>query len=335
MKTLAALRSVGAYVPEKVLTNQDLEKIVETTDEWIIKRTGIKRRHIAAEGEVTSDLALKASERAIARAGISKEEIDLILVASISGDYLFMPSTACVLAHKLGLKGVPAFDLLAACSGFIYALSTARAYIESGAKKNVLVVGAELLSRFVDWEDRTTCVLFGDGAGAAVVSATDDESLAIRDVHLGADGEFQDFLITPGGGSVNPCSAHMMEERNQFIKMKGNETFKVAVRTLSNDVVEILKETGLEADAIKHFIPHQANYRIIKAVGDALKLRDDQVVLTVADYGNTSAASIPMAMNHIYEEGRLKKGDLMLLDAFGGGLTWGSALLPFAGEDLA
>jgi len=328
----AAFRSIGAYVPQKVLTNQDFESMVDTSDEWITKRTGIKARHICAPDEAASDLAYHASLKALERADMSIDEIDLILVASISGDHLFMPSTACVLAHKLGAKTTPAFDQLAACTGFIYALATAKAYIESGMMQHVLIVGSEALSRFVDYEDRTTCVLFGDGAGAAVISATDNPEEAIKDVHLGANGEYQDFLITPAGGSRTPFSEFVLQERTQFMKMKGNETFKIAVRTLTNDVEYILSKNHIQKSEIDAFIPHQANYRIIKAVGDAIGLDDEQVILTVAKYGNTSAASIPMAMNDAYESGKIKQGSLMLLDAFGGGLTWGSALLPFAGK---
>ena len=328
----AQMVSVGAYVPKKTLTNAELEKMVDTTDEWITKRTGIQTRHIAAEDEATSDLAYHAAISAMDRAGISGADVDLLIVASISGDYLFMPSTACVLAHRLGIKGIGAFDVLAACSGFIYALSTAKAYIESGMAKCVLIVGAEALSRFVDYTDRGTCILFGDGAGAAVIRASDSPENRVLDVKIGADGEFQDFLITPGGGSRHPACGVVKNESRQFMEMKGNETFKVAVKTLTQDVQEILRRNDISAASVKHFVPHQANYRIIKAVGDALNLREDQVVMTVAKYGNTSAASIPMALNDLYEEGRLQNGDLLLLDAFGGGLTWGSALINFAGE---
>jgi len=319
-------------VPEKTLSNQDLEKMVDTSDEWITKRSGIKNRHIAAEDQAASDLAKEAALIALERAGMTAQDLDMIIVASISGDYLFMPSTACVLADKLGVKNIPAFDLLAACTGFIYALATAKAFIESGMKKNILIVGAEALSKFVDYTDRTTCVLFGDGAGAAVISATENKEEAIMDVHISADGTYQDFLITPGGGSKNPCSEYVQQERLNCMQMKGNETFKVAVRTLSNDVIDILENNPIELKDVKFFIPHQANYRIIKAVGDAIGITDEQLVLTVDKYGNTSAASIPMAINHVYEEGKLGNGDMMLLDAFGGGLTWGSALVPFCGK---
>jgi len=327
----AAFRSIGAYVPEKVLTNDELAQMVDTTDEWITKRTGIKERRIAAEDETTSDMAVKAAEKAIERSGLKKSEIDMIVVATISPDYFNMPSTATVVAHKMGLDKVTAFDISAACTGFIYVLSIAKAFIESGMKKNVLIIGAEKMSAITDYSDRGTCILFGDGAGAAVISATEDKEDAIIDLHTASDGSLGDFLMTPEGGTGNPHQAELKAEAS-FIQMKGNETFKIAVRTLTNDVVDILQHNDVAAGEITHFIPHQANYRIIKAVGDALKLADEQVVLTVHKYGNTSGASIPMAMNDLYEEGNLKAGDLMLLDAFGGGLTWGSALLPFAGK---
>jgi len=327
----AAFRSIGAYVPEKVLTNDDLAKMVDTTDEWITKRTGIKERRIAAADETTSDMAVKAAEKAIERSGLKKSEIDMIVVATISPDYFNMPSTATVVAHKMGLDKVSAFDISAACTGFIYVLSIAKAFIESGMKKNVLIIGAEKMSAITDYSDRGTCILFGDGAGAAVISATEEKENAIIDLHTASDGSLGDFLMTPDGGTGNPHQAELKAEAS-FIQMKGNETFKIAVRTLTNDVVDILQNNDVAAGEITHFIPHQANYRIIKAVGDALKLADEQVVLTVHKYGNTSGASIPMAINDLYEEGNLKAGDLMLLDAFGGGLTWGSALLPFAGK---
>ena len=328
----AAFRSIGAYVPSKILSNADLEAMVDTSDEWITKRTGIKERHIADENETTSDMGAKAAAIAMERAGIDPSEIDMLVCATISPDYFCMPSTATVIATKLGLNKVTAFDISAACTGFVYALSVAKAFIESGMKKNVLIVGAEKLSTITDYTDRTTCILFGDGAGAAVISATDNKAEAIIDIHTGSDGSYADLLMTPNGGSGSVHDEIDREKAGCFMKMKGNETFKVAVRTLTNDVVEILEQNGIESSAIKHFVPHQANYRIIKAVGDALNLTDEQVVLTVAKYGNTSGASIPMAINDIYESGRLQEGELMLLDAFGGGLTWGSALVPFAGK---
>ncbi len=326
----AAFRSIGAYVPSKILSNDDLSEMVDTTDEWITKRTGIKERHIAAENETTSDMGVEAAKLAIERSGISSDEIDMVICATISPDYFCMPSTATIISKKLGLKPVTAFDISAACTGFVYILSIARAFIESGMKKNVLIIGSEKLSAITDYTDRGTCILFGDGAGAAVISATDDKSEAIIDVHTGADGTYADLLMTPNGGTGSPHDSLGQEAASCFMQMKGNETFKVAVRTLTKDVVEILEDNNMDGTDVKHFIPHQANLRIIKAVGDALKLTKEQVIITVQKYGNTSGASIPMAINDIYEEGKLKSGELMLLDAFGGGLTWGSALVPFS-----
>jgi 3-oxoacyl-[acyl-carrier-protein] synthase-3 len=318
----ASFRSIGAYVPSDIRTNQWFIDRMETTDEWIVKRTGINERRIASDIQTTSDLGVEASKIAIERSGIDKNEIDLVLCATISPDYMCMPSTACIIADKLEINDVMAFDISAACTGFIYALSIAQAFIESGMKKNVLIVGAEKLSSIVDYTDRTTCMLFGDGAGAAIISATTNKDEAIIDVRCSADGSQKDLLLTPGVGSGE----------KQFMQMKGNETFKVAVRTLTSDVVKILENNQMTNDDIDLFIPHQANYRIIKAVGDALDFKDEQKVLTVDKYGNTSSASIPMAINDCYESGRLKSGDTILLDAFGGGLTWGSALVKFASK---
>lgn len=326
----AAFRSIGAYAPSKILSNDDLAKMVDTSDEWIIKRTGIKERRIAASDEFTSDMGVKAAKLAIERSGLDKSEIDMVVCATISPDYFCMPSTATIISTKLGLGNVTAFDISAACTGFVYILSIAKAFIESGMKKNVLIIGAEKLSAITDYTDRATCILFGDGAGAAVISATENKDEAIIDIHTGADGQFADLLMSPNGGSGSFHDTLEQEATSCFMQMKGNETFKVAVKTLTKDVVEILKENSILASDIKHFVPHQANLRIIKAVGDALKLDDEQVVLTVEKYGNTSGASIPMAINDIYESGRLQNGELMLLDAFGGGLTWGSALVPFS-----
>ena len=326
----AAFRSIGAYVPSKILTNDDLSKMVDTTDEWITKRTGIKERRIAAKDETTSDLGVKAAKLAIERSGIDASEIDMLICATISPDYFCMPSTATIIATKLGLGTATAFDISAACTGFVYILSIAKAFIESGMKKNILIIGAEKLSAITDYTDRGTCILFGDGAGAAIISATEIKEEGIMDVHTGADGTYADLLMTPNGGTGSPHDSLEQEAGSCYMQMKGNETFKVAVRTLTKDVVEILAENNIASDEINHFIPHQANYRIIKAVGDALKMKEEQVVLTVEKYGNTSGASIPMAMNDMYEQGKLKSGELMLLDAFGGGLTWGSALVPFS-----
>lgn len=317
----ASFKSIGAYIPTEVRSNQWFIDRMDTNDEWITKRTGIKERRIASSDEETSDLGAKAAKIAINRAGISSAEIDLIICATISPDYMCMPSTACLIAEKLERRDVMALDISAACTGFIYALSVAKAFIESGMKKNVLIIGAEKLSNIVDYTDRTTCMLFGDGAGAAIISATQNKDEAIVDIQCSADGSQKDLLLTP---SVQSSEA-------SFMQMKGNETFKIAVRTLTSDVQKIMEKNSYKNEDIDLFIPHQANYRIIKAVGDALKFEDKQKVLTVEKYGNTSSASIPMAINECFEDGRLVKGKTMLLDAFGGGLTWGSAIIKFNG----
>ncbi len=328
----ASLRSIGAYIPSKKLENADFEKMVDTSDEWIVQRTGIKTRYIADASQATSDLAYEAAKIAIERARIAPEKIDAIVCATITPDYFCMPSTACVVADKLGIKGAMAFDISAACSGFVYALSIAKSFIESGMHQNVLIIGAEKMSSIVDYEDRTTSILFGDGAGAAIITATDDKTRAILDVKTASDGEYQDFLITEACGSRNGCSQEVLDKKMHFLKMKGNETFKLAVNTLTQDVFDILQENHICAEDIDWFVPHQANYRIINAVSKKLGMSEEHVVLTVGEYGNTSAASIPMALNRWYEKGEIKKGQLLLLDTFGGGLTWGSALLYFNGD---
>lgn len=325
MMNKASLKSIAAYVPEKILSNTDLEKMVDTTDEWILKRTGIKERHLAKNHEKTSELGTKAALLAIQRAKLQVEDIDAVIVASLSPDYFTMPSTASQIAINLGLKNITAFDISAACAGFIYLLQVAKALVESGAKKNVLIVGAEKTSSVMDFTDRSICILFGDGAGAGVVSA--DENYPIIDVHTSSNGEFAELLKIERASNSSICSPLVM-------KMKGNEVFKVAVQTLQNSVLEILAKNKISPDEIDLFIPHQANLRIIKSVQERLKLPDEKCVLTIHKYGNTSSASIPMAMNEAYEQARLKKGDLLLLDAFGGGFVWGSALLKFGGEDF-
>jgi len=328
----ASLKSIGAYAPSRILSNLDLEKMVDTTDEWIEKRTGIKERRIASEEEATSDLGVKAAQMAIERSGLAKEEIDLIICATLSPDHLCMPSTACIIAAKLGITNVMAYDISAACSGFVYMLSMAKAYIESGMKKHILLIGAEKISSVLDYTDRSTCILFGDGAGAAIISATEEKSEAIIDIHASADGRYGDYLITPGCGSKFPCSQETLDNKLNFIKMKGNDVYKIAVKTLTKDVIDILETNNIKSSQIDHFIPHQANFRIIEAVREKLNFPIEKTVLTVAKYGNTSAASIPMAMNEAYEDGRIQKGDLMLLDTFGGGFTWASALVRFGGN---
>ncbi|XAK35148.1 beta-ketoacyl-ACP synthase III [Campylobacter coli] len=322
----ASLKSIASYIPEQILSNYDLEKIIDTTDEWITRRTGIKERRIASKDENTSDLGTKAAIKAIERANLKPQDIDAILVATLSPDYFTMPSTACKIAANLGLNGITAFDISAACSGFIYLLEQAKALVESGLKKNVLIIGAEKASSIMDYTDRSICILFGDGAGAGVVSL--DENNPIIDVHTASNGNYGDLLMTERSQESKDASSLAM-------KMKGNEVFKIAVQTLSNDVVEILSKNQILPEQIDLFIPHQANLRIIKAVQERLNLSDEKCIVTVHKYGNTSAASIPMAMNDAYEEGRLKKGNLILLDAFGGGFTWGSALLKFGGENFS
>jgi len=317
----ASFKSIGAYKPSNIRTNKWFEDKIDTTDEWIFKRTGIKERLVAGENENTSDLGAKASEVAIQRAGIEASDIDLVICATLSPDFSAMPSTACLISEKLGIKDVMAFDISAACTGFVYALSVAKAFIESGMKKNVLIVGAEKASNVMDYTDRNICMLFGDGAGAAIISTTEDKDKSIIDVQCSADGNLKEILYIPGVGSPD----------DKFMHMKGNETFKIAVKTLTSDVEKIMAKNNYVNEDIDLFIPHQANIRIIKAVGKALNLTDSQKVLTVEKYGNTSAASIPMAMNDCFEDGRLTNGKTMLLDAFGGGATWGSAIVKFNG----
>ncbi|MDR1007214.1 MAG: ketoacyl-ACP synthase III [Campylobacteraceae bacterium] len=324
----ACFKSIGAYAPKKILSNSDLEKMVETTNEWIVQRTGIKERRLASESEFTSDLGLKAAKIAIKRAGIKASDIDAIICATLTPDFLCMPATACIMASKLGIKNVLAFDVSAACSGFVYILYLAKSLIESKLHKNILIIGAEKLSSVIDYTDRNTCILFGDGAGAAVISATEDKNEAIIDIQISADGDYAHLLVAPRSRVMYPKDDRTLE----YLQMAGNEVFKAAVKTLTNDVVEILRKNHISSNQIDHFIPHQANLRIIEAVREKLNLPHDKTVLTVQKYGNTSAASIPMAMNDAYEEGRIKHSDLILLDTFGGGFTWGSALLRFGGK---
>lgn len=311
-------------MPEKVMTNHDLEKMVDTSDEWITERTGIKERRIAKPDQAASDLACEAAKRALKKAQLKVEKIDLIIVATVSGD-MPLPSTACLLQKKLGAVNAAATDINAACSGFIYALSIADAFIKSGKYKKILVVGAEVLSKFTDWHDRTTCVLLGDGAGAAVLAP--DQGRGILSVDIYSDGRLWDLLHIPAGGSAMPASKETVEKRLHYIKMKGNETFKVAVRTLENLVIETLKKNNLKPSQLSLLIPHQANLRIIRATAERLGLPMERVIVNLTRYGNTSAASIPVALDEALEEGRIKEGDYIMLEAFGGGLTWGSALI--------
>ncbi len=321
----ARITGTGSYAPEKVLTNMDLEKIVTTSNEWIVDRTGIKERRIAGEKQATSDLALNASKNALKNAGIKAKDLDLIIVATLTGDSP-LPSTACLVQYRLDAKKAAAFDLNAACSGFIYGLSVANSFIRSGQYKKILLVGAETLSRFTDWEDRNTCVLFGDGAGAAVLEADTGEN-GILSAELHADGSLGDLLLLPAGGSRYPSSEETISKRMHFIKMKGNETFKVAVKVLESLVTETLKKNNLKPSQLSFLIPHQANLRIIQATAKRLGLSMDKVILNIDRLGNTSAASIPIALDEAVRSGRIRTDDYVLLEAFGGGLTWASALI--------
>ena len=317
--------STGSYLPERILTNFDLEKIVDTSDEWITERTGIKERRIASENQAASDLAYEASRLALERASLKAEDIDLLIAATVTGDMPF-PSTACILQHRLGAKNAAAFDINAACSGFLYGLYVADSFIRSGMHKRVLIIGVEVLSKITDWEDRTTCVLFGDGAGAAIVEPTEEER-GIISMHINSNGSMWDLLHIPGGGSRYPVSKDSLDKRLHYIKMKGNETFKIAVRTLEDLVLRILKDNKLDPSQLSLLIPHQANLRIIQATADRLGLPMDKVLINLDKYGNTSAASIPIALDEAVMTGRIKNGDYILLEAFGGGLTWASALI--------
>lgn len=315
----------GSYLPENVLTNKDLAKMVETSDEWIMERTGIRERRRADEQQAASDLACEASKAALKNASLKAKDIELIIVATVTGD-MPLPATACILQDRLDAKKAAAFDVNAACSGFVYGLSVADAFIRSGTYRRVLVVGAEALSKFTDWEDRTTCVLFGDGAGAVILEAT-EEDRGIISTRIHSDGSMWDLLHTPGGGSRHPSSNDTVRKRLHFIKMRGNETFKVAVRTLESLVVETLKENKLKSSDIALLIPHQANLRIIQATARRLGLPMERVMVNLDRYGNTSAASIPIALDEALKTGRVHDGDYVLLEAFGGGLTWAAALI--------
>lgn len=321
----ARIVGTGAYVPEAVLTSKDLEQRIDTTEEWIITRTGIRERRIAADGECTSDMAAQAARRALEMAGVGAQDIDLIVVGTITGDYPW-PATACLVQEKIGAKRAFAFDVSAACSGFVFALDAAVKQIQCGAVNKALVIGAEILSRIVDWEDRNTCVLFGDGAGAVVLSAEEGEH-GVLSTHLHSDGSYWELLYQGGFGARHPASVQGLEQRLPFLKMQGNEVFKVAVRMLTEVAEEALSCNGMSSKDIDLFIPHQANRRILEAVAKRLHLADKQVFINVDHYGNTSGASIPLALDEVNRAGRLKSGDIILFDAFGGGFTWASALV--------
>ncbi len=320
----ARIAGTGSYLPEKVLTNDDLAKMVDTSDEWIAARTGIRERHVAAEGQTTSDLGYQAALRALEAAGVAAADIDLIVVGTTTPDLIF-PSTACLIQHKLGVAGCPAFDVNAACSGFIYGLTIADKFIRSGAAKTALVIGAETLTRMLDWNDRGTCVLFGDGAGAVVLKA--DTDTGILSTHMHADGSKAELLGNPVGVSVG----FKPEEENAGVRvmMAGNEVFKHAVKALDSVVEEALESNGLDRTALDWLVPHQANLRIIEATAKRLAMPMDRVIVTVDKHGNTSSGSVPLALDEAVRSGRVQRGQLVLLEAFGGGFTWGSALLRY------
>ncbi|WP_309044500.1 beta-ketoacyl-ACP synthase III [Marinobacter sediminicola] len=321
--TFARIAGTGSYLPENIVTNKDLEKSVDTTDKWIRERTGIEQRHIAVKGQTTVDLAEQAALNAIDAAGIDASEIDLIVFATSTPDKIF-PSSACILQARLGIRGCPAFDIQAVCSGFVYALSVADKFIKTGSSKKALVIGAEVFSRIIDWSDRGTCVLFGDGAGAVILEA--HEETGILSTHIHADGQYEELLHVPCGIASN---YDQVKAGKAFVEMKGNEVFKVAVNTLGKIVDETLEANQMQKSDVDWLVPHQANLRIISATAKKLSMPMDQVVVTVNKHGNTSAASIPLALDVAVRDGRIQRNEVVLLEAFGGGFTWGSALLRY------
>jgi len=322
----AGILGTGFYVPKKILTNADLEKIVDTSDEWITTRTGIKERHIIDDKQTTSDMAMLASLKALKNAEIDVKDIDCIIVATITPDMPF-PSTACILQDKIGAKTVCAFDVNAACCGFIYALTIAKNFVENNTFQKVLIVAADALSRITDWTDRATCVLFGDGSGAAVIGRAVDNKRVILDSYLGADGSAWDLLNMPGGGSRFPATHKTVDERMHFVKMNGNSVFKLAVRAMINAAETVLAKCNLKNEDVDIVIPHQANLRIINALAQRLNAPLEKVWINVTRYGNVSGASVPIAMAEAAASGKLKDGQIVLLDAFGAGLTWASAVI--------
>ncbi|MDI6849362.1 MAG: beta-ketoacyl-ACP synthase III [Candidatus Saccharicenans sp.] len=318
------ISSLGIYLPDKVLTNLDLEKMVDTSDDWITTRTGIKERRIASDQQVTSDLGLAAARQALDRAGLKPEDIDLILVATNSPDTIF-PSTACWIQKKLGTREMPAFDLQAGCTGVLYGLIVAEGLILSGVCRRVLLIGVDILSKITNWEDRTTCVLFGDGAGAFILEESQDDS-GLLSHFWGADGSLGELLILPGGGTLHPASEQTVKDKLHYIHMKGNDVFKHAVKRMGESILEALKLAGLDKQQIDFLIPHQANLRIIDAIGERLGLDPEKVVVNVDRYGNMSVATIPVALYELQAEGKLEPGKIIAMVAFGAGFTWASAL---------
>jgi 3-oxoacyl-[acyl-carrier-protein] synthase-3 len=319
--TYSRIVGTGRYLPEKILTNADLEKIVDTTDEWIRTRTGVERRHVCAEGQTTSDMCIEAAKVAMDDAGVTPEDIDMVITGTTTPDLIF-PNVSTIIQHKLGIPACTAFSLEAACTGFIYALTTADKFIKAGEAKCALVIGAECITKLVDWSDRNTCVLFGDGAGAVILKPSDKPG--IISCHLGADGQYKDLLYYPFGASNNLAAAGTDAGR---IMMTGNDVFKVAVKKLGQIASETLEDAGVTKEELDWLVPHQANIRIIQAMAKRLDMPLEKVILTVQDHGNTSAASVPMALDVGIRDGRLKPGQLILMEAFGGGFTWGSVLM--------
>ncbi len=319
MKLYSRILGTGSYLPKKILTNKDIEEIVDTTDEWIFDRTGIRQRHVVTEGETCSDLAVAAARAAMEAAGVAPSEIDLIVLATTTPDQIF-PSTACIIQPRLGIKAVPAFDIQAVCAGFVYALSVADQFIRTGSAKRALVIGADTMSRLLDWQDRSTCILFADGAGAVVLGAADEPG--IISTHISADGAYKDLLQVPKGIGRGGCE-------DPYLEMRGNEVFRWAVSTLGRIVDETLAANGMDKSDIDWLVPHQANIRIIQATARRLDLPMEQVVVTVAEHGNTSAASIPLALDTAVRDGRIQRGQTILMEGFGGGFTWGTVLVRF------
>jgi len=327
VKYYAKISGTGMYVPDKILTNFDLEKIVDTTDEWIRTRTGMSERHLAADDQAASDLAYEATLKAIEAARIRPKDIDMIIVATISGDHPF-PSTACILQQKLGLKGFPAFDISAGCTGWIYAANIAKQYIETGIAKNILIVGVEILTKITNWKDRGTCILFGDGSGATIISRADDKDISrFIDSELTADGTHYDLLIQNAGGSRIPATKESVEENLHTVYMEGNKIFKNAVRSMYHACDVVLKRNHLDVHSIDWLITHQANMRIIQALGKKMKIDEKKVIVNIEKYANTSTATIPMALDEAIRSKKIRHGDLVLMASFGAGLTSGSLLL--------
>jgi 3-oxoacyl-[acyl-carrier-protein] synthase-3 len=321
----AGIIGIGSFVPDRVLTNFDLEKIVDTTDEWIVTRSGIRERRVVDDGVAASDLAVEASKRALQNASLSSADIDLVICATITGDMPF-PATSCLIQDRLGAKNAAAFDLQAGCSGWVYALATGAQFVRTGVYKHVLVVGVDVLTSVTDWTDRSTCVLFGDAAGAAVIGPTSPDN-GVLSVYLGADGSGGDLLKIEAGGSRLPTSEETVRRRQHYIKMNGREVFKFAVRIMSDASIIALEKCGLKASDVDLFVPHQANIRIIEAAAERLKIPFDKVFVNVQNYGNTSAASVPLALDEAYRFGRIKPGDIVVVVGFGAGLTWAAAVL--------